>query len=61
MPLDPGTQGHANEFWGGVSYQVTAPLTVAGAVFRTDITSTGQRPIYLAATAKYSPSKRTVL
>ncbi|CAB3759527.1 porin [Paraburkholderia solisilvae] len=61
LPLDPTTQGHADEFWGGVSYRVIAPLTVAGAVFWTDITSAGQRPIYLAATAKYSLSKRTVL
>ncbi|TCK33779.1 putative porin [Paraburkholderia sp. BL8N3] len=61
LPLDSSTQAHANEFWGGLEYRVSVPLTLAGAVFWTDITSAGQRPIYLAATAKYSLSKRTSL
>ncbi|AXK61251.1 porin [Burkholderia sp. IDO3] len=61
LPLDSSTQAHANEFWGGLEYHVSAPLTLAGAVFWTDITSAGQRPLYLAATAKYQLSKRTAL
>jgi predicted porin len=61
LPLDSTTQGHANEFWTGLEYRVSVPLTVAGAVFWTDITSASQRPIYLAATAKYALSKSTSL
>ncbi|MBN3805039.1 porin [Paraburkholderia sp. Ac-20336] len=61
LPLDASTQGHANEFWTGLEYRVSGPLTLAGAVFWTDITSAGQRPLYLAATAKYQLSKRTAL
>lgn len=61
LPLDSSTQAHANELWGGLEYRVSAPLTLAGAAFWTDITSAGQRPLYLAATAKYRLSKRTSL
>jgi len=61
LPLDASTQAHANEFWGGLEYRVSAPLTLAGAAYWTDITSAGQRPLYLAATARYQLSKRTAL
>ncbi|WP_454824386.1 porin [Paraburkholderia xenovorans] len=61
LPLDSGTQAHSNEYWGGLEYHVSAPLSVSGAAFWTDITSAGQRPLYLVASANYALSKRTSL
>lgn len=61
LPLTTSTQGHANEYYGGIRYQVSAPVSVSAAAFWTDITSASQRPLYLVASASYSLSKRTQL
>jgi predicted porin len=61
LALTSATQGHANEYYGGIRYQVSAPVSVAAAAYYTDITSADQHPLYLVVSAAYALSKRTQL